>query len=175
MNLIWRFLWMLICAHASVRWGARDDIMGEGRISYRCLPTDLDFNMHMTNSRYASFADLSRVNFMIRNGAWKRLRDAKLFPVLGSATFRFRRAIGVFQAFTVTTSILTWDDKWVYILHKFITADDVPAIGVVKATFVSKEGRAPIEKIVALMGYTDPRPEHPVAKEVTDLDLVLRA
>lgn len=171
MNLIWRFLLMFFCA----RFGARADIMGEGRITYRCLPTDLDFNMHMTNSRYASFADLSRINFMIRNGAWKRLRDAQLFPVLGSATFRFRRAISMFQRFTVTTSILTWDDKWVYILHKFETDNDVPCVGVVKATFVTKQGRAPMEQIVALMGYTGPKPEHPAAQEVADLDAVLKA
>lgn len=171
MNLIWRMIWMFIAA----RFGARVDIMGEGALTFRCLPTDLDFNMHMTNSRYASFGDLSRVSFMIRNGAWKRLRAQGLLPVLGSGTFRYRRAINLFQKFTVTTSILTWDDKYVYLLHKFLTKGDVAAIGVMKAAFVTRTGRAPIEQVVSLMGYTGPRPESPIAKEVADLDLVLKA
>jgi acyl-CoA thioesterase FadM len=164
-------IWMWLTAH----FGARADVMGEGAMTFRCLPTDLDFNMHMTNSRYASFGDLSRVNFMIRNGAWKRLRAAGLLPVLGSGTYRYRRAINLFQKFTVTTSVLTWDEKYIYLLHKFLTEGDLAAVGVMKAAFVSRSGRAPIEQIVALMGYTGPKPESPIAKEVADLDLVLKA
>ena len=171
MNLIWRCIWMWITAHL----GARTDVTGEGKLAFRCLPTDLDIFMHMTNSRYASFGDLSRVSFMIRNGALSRLRRAGYFPVLGSATFRFRRPIMLFEKFTVSTSVLTWDDKYVYLLHKYETAKDMPAIAVAKAAFVGKQGRAPIEKIVELMGYTGPKPESPIAKEVADLDLVLKA
>ena len=171
MNLIWRMIWMWITA----TFGARADIMREGRLIFRCLPTDLDFNMHMTNSRYASFGDLSRVNFMIRNGAWKRFREAGLLPVLGSATFRYRRAINLFQKFAVTTSVLTWDDRWIYLLHKYLVKDEVAALAVVKVAFVTKAGRSPIEQIVELMGYTGTRPESPIAKEVADLDNVLKA
>ncbi len=172
MNLIWRMIWMFIAA----RFGARADVMGEHKLAFRCLPTDLDIFMHMTNSRYSSFSDLSRVSFMIRNGAFGRLRSAGYFPVLGSSTFRFRRPIWLFEKFTVSTSVLTWDDKWIYLLHKFETAKDMPAIAVVKAAFINtKTGRAPMDDVVKLMAYTGPRPESPIAKEVTDLDLVLKA
>jgi len=171
MNLLWRTIWMWITA----RLGARVDPMGEGRLTFRCWPTDLDFNMHLTNSRYASFGDLSRISFMIRNGAWGRLRAAKLFPVLGSITIRFRRPIAPFEKFSVTTRILTWDDKWLYLEHKFLTAKDVPAIAVAKATFVAKTGRVPMAMVLDLTGYTGPKPESPVAKEVTNLDDILKA
>lgn len=171
MNLVWRLVWMWITAHL----GARTNIMGEGKLTFRCLPTDLDIFMHMTNSRYASFGDLSRVSFMIRNGSYGRLRRAGYFPVLGSSTFRFRRPIKVFETFTVSTSVLTWDDKFVYLLHKFETKKDMPAIAVVKAAFIGKDRRASIEEIASLMGYTGPKPESPIAKGVADLDLVLRA
>lgn len=170
MNLIWRQIWMWITAHL----GARAHIMGEAKLTFRCLPTDLDIFMHMTNSRYASFGDLSRVSFMIRNGTYRRLRKEGYFPVLGSATFRFRRPIVLFEKFTVSTSVLTWDDRFVYLLHKYETSKDMPAIAVVKAAFIGKEGRAPIEKIIELMGYTGAKPESPIAKEVADLDLVLK-
>ena len=128
MNLLWRLIWMWITAHL----GARAEVMGAPKLTFRCLPTDLDIFMHMTNSRYASFGDLSRVSFMIRTGAYGRLRRAGYFPVLGSSTFRFRRAVLLWEQFTVSTSVLTWDDKWVYLLHKFETKNDMPAIAVVK-------------------------------------------
>lgn len=175
MNLFWRALWMWITAQVSVWLGARADIMGEGRLTFRCLPTDLDYNMHMTNSRYNSFADLSRVSFIIRTGAFARIRAAGYNPVLGSSTIRFRRAIAPFQKFTVTTGIMTWDDRWVYLSHNFFSGEEAVAVGVVKVAFVGKSGRAPVETIVALMGYTGPKPENTVAKEITDLDAVLKA
>jgi acyl-CoA thioesterase FadM len=171
MNLLWRLIWMWITAHL----GARAEVMGGARLNFRCWPTDLDIFMHMTNSRYASLGDLSRVSFMIRTGAYGRLRRAGYFPVLGSSTFRFRRAILLWEKFTVSTSVLTWDDKWVYLLHKFETNTDMPAIAVVKAAFVSKQGRAPMEKVVELLGYTGPKPDSPIPKEVADLDAVLKA
>jgi acyl-CoA thioesterase FadM len=171
MNLIWRLIRMWIAAHL----GARADVMGEARLAFRCLPTDLDIFVHMTNSRYASFGDLSRVSFMIRNGTYRRLRKAGYLPVLSSVTFRFRRPIGLFERFTVSTSVLTWDDRYVYLLHKYETAKDMPAIAVVKAAFIGRQGRPPIGEVIALMGYAGPKPESPIAKEVTDLDLVLKA
>jgi len=171
MNLLWRLIWMWIAAHL----GARAEVMSAPRLDFRCLPTDLDIFMHMTNSRYASFGDLSRVSFMIRTGAYDRLRRAGYFPVLGSSTFRFRRAILLWEKFTVSTSVLTWDDKWLYLLHKFETKNDMPAIAVVKAAFISKQGRAPIEHVLTLMGYTGPKLDSPIAKAVTDLDVVLKA
>jgi Thioesterase-like superfamily len=72
MNLIFRLIWMLIAG----RFGPRTLITGESYLTFCCLPTDLDLNFHMTNSRYYGFIDLSRVDFMIRNGAWAKLRGA---------------------------------------------------------------------------------------------------
>ena len=98
MNLIFRLIWMLITA----KLGARRDIMAESRLTFRCLPSDLEMNMHMTNSRYHSFMDLARVAFMIRSGAWARVRAAGLAPVLGSSSIRFRQPVAPFQKFAVT-------------------------------------------------------------------------
>jgi len=160
MNLIFRLIWMLIAA----RFGARRDIMGDSFLTFRCLPTDLDLNIHMTNSRYHSFMDLSRVDFMIRNGAWAKLRKAGLGPVLGSSSIRFRRAISPFQKFRVTTRVLSWDERWIYLEHKVITiggkADgETAAIAIVNTTFVGKQGRVPTAELVRIIGYSADMPE----------------
>ena len=155
MNLVFRFLWMWVAAQL----GAAEDIAGEGRQAFRCLPHDLDVNMHMTNSRYHSFMDIARINFMIRNGAWRRARRAGLFPVLGSSSIRFRRPISLFRRFTVTTRVASWDDRWIYLEQRFLAGADTAAIALVKTTFIGKNGRMPTDELVKLMGYPAAKPE----------------
>ncbi len=173
MNLIFRLFWMLI----SARFGARRGVLDEGRLTFRCWPTDLDFNMHMTNSRYASFMDLSRVEMMIRNGAWKRVRAAGLYPVLGSYSIRFRRPIRPFRRFDVMARVVSWDERWIYIEHKMIVGGgEVAAICLVKTTFLGKEGRVPTDKLIAIMGYSGPKPPFPDSLTKKDaLDAALKA
>lgn len=163
----------------TARLGAARDPMGENRMTFRCLPTDLDVNMHMTNSRYHSFTDLVRIDLVIRSGAWKRIRAEGLYPVLGSATMRFRRSIRPFQKFTVTARVLSWDDRWIYIEHKFITSQDggqdVAAISIVKTIFLSPQGRIPTEKLIAVMGYSGVTPPAVAAiPKLNELDETLK-
>ncbi len=172
MNLIFRLIWMLICA----RFGARRDIMAESSLTYRCWPWDLDFNLHMTNSRYYSFMDLSRIDYSIRSGAWARLRAQGFYPVLGSSTVRFRRPVAPLQKFRVTTRILSWDERWIYFSHRIITGEDVAAVGIMKAIFVNKQGRIPIPKLMEIMGYTGPKPPFTADLQKKDeLDALLKA
>ncbi len=159
MNLILRFLWMMAAAYLGARTvSGRRDMAGENHIFFRCMPWDLDLNMHMTNSRYSSFMDLSRVDFMIRNGAWARLRAAGLGPVVASLTIRFRRPIRVFQRFDVTARIVSWDDRWIYLEQKILVGTEVASIALMKVTFIGKEGRLPVEKLLAIMGYAGEKP-----------------
>lgn len=146
---------MLITA----RLGARRGVLEEGVLVFHCWPSDLDMNMHMTNSRYASFMDLARVSLMIRNGGWQRIRAAGLYPVLGSASTRFRRPIKPFQKFTVPARVVSWDERWIYIEHKMAAGGDLAAYCLVKTTFLSKEGRVPTDKLMAIIGYSGARPE----------------
>jgi len=159
MNLILRLLWMLAAAYLGKRTATgRRDVAGENHIFFRCMPWDLDLNMHMTNSRYASFMDLSRVDFMIRNGAWARLRAAGLGPVVASLTIRFRRPIKVFQRFDVTTRMVSWDERWIYLEQKILLGAEVASIALMKVTFVGKAGRLPVEKLLTIMGYQGEKP-----------------
>ena len=131
--------------------------------------------MHMTNSRYHSFTDLVRVDLVIRSGAWARIRKAGLYPVLASSTMRFRRSISPFQKFTVTARVLAWDDKWIYIEHRFLTGADVAAISIVKTIFLSPKGRIPTEQLIAIMGYSGAKPDLPMAlQKQNELDDALK-
>ncbi len=176
MNLIFRFLWTLLRAWMKrVRQGPVG-IFDEVSYGFRCLPTDLDVNMHLTNSRYASFMDIARICMMISNGAWPRIRAAKLFPVLGSNAMRFRRAVAPFQHFEVTAQTVGWDHKFIYIQHKLIVDGDVAAIAIAKAAFLGPQGRVDTYDLIKIMGYDGPPlPPDEIIERYNALDDVLKA
>ena len=154
MNLLLRMIWMFL----SARFRAQCNILEESGLSFRVLPTDLDVNMHLTNSRYFSFMDLSRVDHLIHNGTWKQIRAHRLLPVLGSGSIRYRRPVSPFKKIDVTTRVVGCDERWIYLEHKIVAGDDVYAIAVLKAAFLDKDGRVPTERLLSIVGHTEPLP-----------------
>lgn len=149
MNLFFRLLWMAL----TVRLRSRCAVLDESRLSFRVLPTDLDVNMHLTNSRYFSFMDLSRVDHMVRTGAWKRFRQNGFMPVLGSGSIRYRRPVPPFLRIDVATRVVGCDDRWIYMEHKVVHGETTYAIAVLKAAFIDKKGRVPTERFLSTIGY----------------------
>lgn len=173
MNLIVRFIWMVICAHLA-RGG--DDITGTSVMTFRCWPHDLDINLHMTNSRYNSFMDIGRINFMIRTGGWDKLRKAGMLPVLGSLATRFRRPVNPFQKFTVNTRIVSWDERWLYMEQRIVAGGETASITLCKTLFVQKGRSVPTDELMQFIGYTAPKPEFTAALAQYDgLDRMLVA
>lgn len=143
----------------------------ESSLPFRVLPTDLDINMHLTNSRYFSFMDLSRVDHLMRCGAWKHVRAHKLMPVLGSGSIRFRRAVPPFKKVDVTTRIVGVDEKWIYLEHKIVSGATVYSVAVLKATFLNTEGRVPVSKLLTIFGHEgEPPPMTEALASIRDAD-----
>jgi acyl-CoA thioesterase FadM len=147
-------VWMMFTA----RFRRPVPIMAEHRLSYHCLPTDLDLNGHLTNSRFHSFMDQVRFDFILRSGILRQLRAANTWPVLGSSSIRFRKSVRPWQRFDVTVRILSWDERWVYMKHRLIADGETAAAAIVKTAYVDKSGRIPAERFAALMLPAGPRP-----------------
>ena len=173
MNLIFRFLWMMLRVHL----GPRDtDLLTTGEMTFRCWPHDLDINLHMTNSRYNSFMDIGRIGFMFRHGGWSKIRKAGLFPVLGSIATRFRRPVNPFQKFTVTTRVVSWDRRWLYMEQKIIAGGQTASVALCKVLFIAKGQRVTTDELLGVIGYTGPRPDFPETLATYDkLDSLLVA
>jgi acyl-CoA thioesterase FadM len=172
MNLIFRLTWTLFIAWLGLKFGRRVEFFEEARYRFRCLPTDIDFNMHLTNSRYSSFMDIVRVAMMIRNGAWGRFRAVGMLPVLGSLAIKFRRGIKPFEKFTVTCRTIGWDEKWIFLEHKLLVGEHLAAIAIMKAAFLGAGGkRIATDELIKVIGYDGPRPDPlPVITAVLALD-----
>ena len=60
---------------------------------------------------------------------------------MGTIQCVFKREIKLFQRYTITSNVLAWDNKWLYILLKFEATDGkLCALGITKYVF-KKKGR----------------------------------
>ncbi len=165
MNLYFRLIYMLITTLFKPKIA---DALSETSLKFCVLPTDLDLNGHMNNGRYLTIMDLGRMDFLIRlNLAGYVIRNGYI-PVLSSSSMRYRLPLLPFQKYRLTSRILCWDDKWVFMEHRFIIDGGkkdgaVAAIGLVKGSFFSKKtrGTIPTAEILQAIGQEIESPPFP--------------
>lgn len=158
MNLIWRFLWVMLFS----RFSSELKGLSESSISFRVLPTDIDLLLHMNNGRYFSLLDLARIDFSIRNQSLPILRKNKIYAVAASEMIRFRKSLNLFQQFEIITRLVGWDNKFFYFTHHFVKNDEVYALCLVKGCFLHKKsGSLNPHDVLKLTGYLNPSPALP--------------
>ncbi|PSR78464.1 hypothetical protein PHLCEN_2v7407 [Hermanssonia centrifuga] len=103
-------------------------------------PDDCDFNWHLSNSSYPKTLDASRFRAALRicptffrAGGWMPL---------GATHFKFMKEIPIFAHYQIRMSIAAWDNKWLYVVTRYVT---VPKKGkgrkVIKAPATAKTTR----------------------------------
>jgi len=143
----------LLAALVAALFGPRTGFLDERAIALRVWPNDLDSNLHMTNSRYLLAMDVGRWDLVAGTGFWRELWRRRWFPLLGSATLRFRRPLDPFQRYRLVTRLVAWDEKWCFIEQRFEREGHVHAVGRVKALFRGPEGQVPTAALLAAAGY----------------------
>ncbi|KAH9170385.1 hypothetical protein EDB89DRAFT_1978700 [Lactarius sanguifluus] len=82
-------------------------------------PDDCDYNWHLSNSSYPKLLDLARTNsvlhifpsFVLAGGGF----------ALAGTHFQFLREIPMFARYEVRSQIVGWDQKWLYVIHRFVS------------------------------------------------------
>jgi acyl-CoA thioesterase FadM len=135
---------------------------GESRLSFRCLPSDVDFNLHLNNARYLMLADLGRVDIFFRSGLFALMRRRNWAPMIGGVEIAFVREIRLWQRFHIVSSIETWEGAQVLGRHRFVLDNgETAALVMTTAGIYSPAERrfVPIDEMVAELGHTiTPRP-----------------
>jgi hypothetical protein len=90
-----------------------------------------------------------------RTGFWRELLRRRWFPVVGSATLRFRRSLDPFQRYRLATRFVAWDEKWCFLEQRFERGGHVHAVGRVKALFRGPQGQVSTAALLAAAGYPD--------------------
>lgn len=131
-------------------------------LTFRCLPTDIDFNMHLNNARYMMLADLGRIDIFLRSGLWALARERRWAPMLGGLQTVFAREIRLWQRFDVVSSMETWDGTAVIGRHRFVLDGGMTAAVILTTAGVydRRERRfIPIGDLMRQLGHdAAPRP-----------------
>jgi acyl-CoA thioesterase FadM len=150
----------LLAALVGAIFRPRVGFLDECAIHLRVWPNDVDSNLHMNNSRYLLAMDVGRWELVARTGFWRELWRRRWFPVVGSATLRFRRSLDPFQGYRLVTRLVAWDEKWCFLEQRFERGGHVHAVGRVKALFRGPAGQVRSADLLAAAGYPDAPARH---------------
>ncbi|KAH9847502.1 hypothetical protein C2E23DRAFT_495197 [Lenzites betulinus] len=82
-------------------------------------PDDCDFLFHLSNSSYPKHLDAARFEYVLascptflRIGGWM---------AVGATHFTFLREIPIFSFYEMRVSLITWDNKWIFVATRYVT------------------------------------------------------
>ncbi|AOE61193.1 thioesterase family protein [Pseudomonas corrugata] len=148
-------------------------------VRMRVWPLDLDFNRHVTNGRYFTLADVGRMDYVLRSGAYKVALSNRAVPIVGDVWGKFRRELKLFEAFEVHTRMLGWDEKWSFMEHRFMSRGRVVGVVVMRGLFRSAKGTIAPAEFIRALGLDEQPPAMPDwlsawSRSCDDLSLELR-
>lgn len=145
----------------------------------RVRPTDLDLYLHVNNGTYLQMMDVARTNYIADLGGFPLLREQRWYPVVSAQTVKYRRSLTLGQAFEITTRVLGWDERVVYLEQVFTRAGAPCARGLVAGRFLARGSgeRISAPRVVELLAGEVTSPELPddVATWARALDVAHRA
>nr|VWO99772.1 Phosphate:H symporter (Phosphate:H symporter, variant) [Ganoderma boninense] len=81
-------------------------------------PDECDFNLHLSNSSYPKRLDAARFRFglllsptFFRCGGWMGL---------GATHFTFLREIPIFSHYELRSTLMSWDNKWIFVATRYV-------------------------------------------------------
>uniref|UniRef100_T1JL52 Protein THEM6 n=1 Tax=Strigamia maritima TaxID=126957 RepID=T1JL52_STRMM len=135
-----------------------------------CTTNDLDFLLHMNNSRYLRALDFNRIWFWVTSGKLCNsiIYEARQFKgsiVLSASTIRYRKPITFLQPYKIDLKVLYWDDRSMYAEQSFTTLHDgfVRAIALTKQTSVGPSMSELVERVLG-ESVTSPLPTAELVK-----------
>jgi acyl-CoA thioesterase FadM len=153
MNLLVRLIRTVLLALL----GRRVDPMARSVLHFRVLTFDMDPNIHLNNGRYLGIMDLGRLDLIIRAGFYRILLRERWGLVMGGCLMRYRRQLGPFQRYR----LIGWDEKWLFVEHRFETRQGLHAIGLTKLVLMENGRSLPMPRALERLGCAQPSPPLP--------------
>jgi len=100
--------------------GKRIGLMDKQFVHAIVLPNDIDYLLHMTNSKYLCQSDFARTQLLVESRLWRIIQKNGAAMVVASTTSRYRASLQLFQRYKISTRVVSWDDKNIFIEHRFV-------------------------------------------------------
>lgn len=134
---------------------------------FRVMPWDIDAFLHMNNGRYSQIMDVARIDWMRRSRILDAVIKNRWGGLLGGSLIRFRRSLKPFQRYRVWTEVVSWDERWFFLEHRFETLEGkLVAIGLTRAGLQARGKWVSTEAVVNAVVPGLKSPQHP--KRVLD-------
>ncbi|KAJ8661233.1 hypothetical protein O0I10_002982 [Lichtheimia ornata] len=128
---------------------------------HRCLYDDIDYNQHMNNSTFNKILDFGRIQLLY--SIMPRIMmepHHHIFCHNAGVMTLFKNEIRPWTQYTMQTRVWTWNEKWLWIQHRFLLPDgEVACLAVSKLVFKLITGKTvPPVQVFELCGHdvTDP-------------------
>jgi len=115
-------------------------VLEDDHLRLRVLPNDIDFNMHMNNARYFAIMDYARTHLLARTRLLEHIVHSRWQPLVGAAWVTYRRSLPLFSAFSLTSRMVCWDERWFYMEQTFTGHKGLAAVGWVKGVLRHADG-----------------------------------
>lgn len=124
------------------------------------LPSDIDFMLHMNNSKYLREMDYGRLGIGLERGLRRAIRATGGYIVLSAASIRYRRSLTLFQRFLLRTRVICWEDDALYMEQRMLGQNGfVCAIMLAKIAVRGVSVPAVVEKMVGKSIESPPFPQ----------------
>jgi acyl-CoA thioesterase FadM len=156
MNLWFRLLWLLLFRNRR-----RGDLLATTTVRLRVWPSDLDLFRHVNNGRYLTIADIGRIDWFLRTGVMQQALRLHAPPVIGDAMAKFRRDLRLFQSFDIHSRLLGWDERWMFLEHRFVRAGRVVGVVAIRGLFRGPRGAVSPGEFLGTLGAPAQSPTLP--------------
>jgi acyl-CoA thioesterase FadM len=139
------------------------DLLAPSVTRMRVGPGDLDLNLHVNNGVYLQMMDVARFRHIAEVGGMRPLRDLGWFPVVAASSMTYRRSLRLGDPFAITTRVVGWDPRMIYMEQVFARRGDHCARGLVAGRFLARPTgeRIPAPDVVATLGGDPESPPLP--------------
>lgn len=162
MNLLFRMFYLFVSTWFRPKLTSPDQ---PSILRFRVLPLDIDFNIHMTNGRYLSIADIGRMDVAFRSGLFRHVTKNGWAPVVTFNAVLFRRELRIWQRFELRTQLIYWNDEIQIFEHAYYfvggkMGGQQAAVLLVAAGFYDRKAKAfvPAQRQFELIGINPPAP-----------------
>ncbi|MBE0445239.1 acyl-CoA thioesterase [Psychrobacter sp. FME5] len=106
---------------------------------YRVLPHDMGFRDHLPNYRYLSFIELNITNWLMACSHQKGIKN--LGWIIAMQEMVYLKEIKFLDKMTVNSTLVGWDNKYVYFETRFFVKNQLMGVGMTKFVLTDKKGK----------------------------------